>query len=135
MFFFFKQKTAYEMRISDWSSDVCSSDLLVIIEDALARYLDPPGMPVDPHNLATKPQLDIAFLIKAGMAQWQTADVSRDLERLLATGGPTILHVRFFAQDHDPARKAYLPLALASPGRSIAANEQKMGFIGEQPQT
>src|SRR3546814_9472243 len=26
-FFFFKQKTAYEMRISDWSSDVCSSDL------------------------------------------------------------------------------------------------------------
>src|SRR3546814_4408666 len=29
MFFFFKQKTAYEMRISDWSSDVCSSDLLI----------------------------------------------------------------------------------------------------------
>src|SRR3546814_4191284 len=28
LFFFFKQKTAYEMRISDWSSDVCSSDLL-----------------------------------------------------------------------------------------------------------
>src|SRR3546814_8397984 len=33
MFFFFKQKTAYEMRISDWSSDVCSSDL------AAARYI------------------------------------------------------------------------------------------------
>src|SRR3546814_7967599 len=29
-FFFFKQKTAYEMRISDWSSDVCSSDLTVM---------------------------------------------------------------------------------------------------------
>src|SRR3546814_4671607 len=28
-FFFFKQKTAYEMRISDWSSDVCSSDLII----------------------------------------------------------------------------------------------------------
>src|SRR3546814_6392987 len=28
-FFFFKQKTAYELRISDWSSDVCSSDLAV----------------------------------------------------------------------------------------------------------
>src|SRR3546814_18866634 len=28
MFFFFKQKTAYEIRISDWSSDVCSSDLV-----------------------------------------------------------------------------------------------------------
>src|SRR3546814_4783054 len=29
-FFFFKQKTAYEMRISDWSSDVCSSDLQAV---------------------------------------------------------------------------------------------------------
>src|SRR3546814_6083883 len=29
LFFFYKQKTAYEVRISDWSSDVCSSDLLV----------------------------------------------------------------------------------------------------------
>src|SRR3546814_15165392 len=35
VFFFFKQKTAYEMRISDWSSDVCSSDL------AQARDCDP----------------------------------------------------------------------------------------------
>src|SRR3546814_8878438 len=30
VFFFFKQKTAYEMRISDWSSDVCSSDLVFL---------------------------------------------------------------------------------------------------------
>src|SRR3546814_17905490 len=36
VFFFFKQKTAYELRISDWSSDVCSSDLL---PDALQRRL------------------------------------------------------------------------------------------------
>src|SRR3546814_4159707 len=37
VFFFFKQKTAYEMRISDWSSDVCSSDLLLqpIVENAI----------------------------------------------------------------------------------------------------
>src|SRR3546814_9623440 len=31
LLFFFKQKTAYEMRISDWSSDVCSSDLIAIL--------------------------------------------------------------------------------------------------------
>src|SRR3546814_1089646 len=31
VFFFFKQKTSYEMRISDWSSDVCSSDLIPAI--------------------------------------------------------------------------------------------------------
>src|SRR3546814_5293873 len=34
LFFFFKQKTAYEMRISDWSSDVCSSDLAVGLRGA-----------------------------------------------------------------------------------------------------
>src|SRR3546814_1550067 len=42
MFFFFKQKTAYEMRISDWSSDVCSSDLvheLAFGENLAARRL------------------------------------------------------------------------------------------------
>src|SRR3546814_8732764 len=36
MFFFFKQKTAYELRISDWSSDVCSSDLALTGKDASA---------------------------------------------------------------------------------------------------
>src|SRR3546814_20937716 len=39
VFFFFKQKTAYEMRISDWSSDVCSSDLEGLEADlAIAVY-------------------------------------------------------------------------------------------------
>src|SRR3546814_3559145 len=33
--FFFKQKTAYELRISDWSSDVCSSDLAAATENGL----------------------------------------------------------------------------------------------------
>src|SRR3546814_5273828 len=35
-FFFFKQKTAYEMRISDWSSDVCSSDL--VLREIIHRF-------------------------------------------------------------------------------------------------
>src|SRR3546814_6956820 len=40
-FFFFKQKTAYEMRISDWSSDVCSSDLVAFdfSDFAVAEFL------------------------------------------------------------------------------------------------
>src|SRR3546814_1609605 len=41
MLFFFKQKTAYEMRISDWSSDVCSSDLIAAV---VSRWT---GIPVD----------------------------------------------------------------------------------------
>src|SRR3546814_5906950 len=48
-FFFFKQKTAYEMRISDWSSDVCSSDLpvreLVMLPGTAPRFLRLPGEP------------------------------------------------------------------------------------------
>src|SRR3546814_20322203 len=39
LFFFFKQKTAYEMRISDWSSDVCSSDLPGPVDDAHLQAL------------------------------------------------------------------------------------------------
>src|SRR3546814_4629172 len=35
LIFFFKQKTAYEMRISDWSSDVCSSDLIYSLDFAI----------------------------------------------------------------------------------------------------
>src|SRR3546814_7582088 len=40
LFFFFKQKTAYEMRISDWSSDVCSSDLDPVVPSRIDRELE-----------------------------------------------------------------------------------------------
>src|SRR3546814_6754463 len=39
VFFFFKQKTAYEMRISDWSSDVCSSDLVEVTGQEMAMLI------------------------------------------------------------------------------------------------
>src|SRR3546814_6023136 len=49
--FFFKQKTAYEMRISDWSSDVCSSDLalqrdieLAVLDQARAHFRNAVGV-------------------------------------------------------------------------------------------
>src|SRR3546814_1565515 len=42
-FFFFKQKTAYEMRISDWSSDVCSSDLALRNLDRAIAISRKPG--------------------------------------------------------------------------------------------
>src|SRR3546814_18956740 len=61
-FFFFKQKTAYEMRISDWSSDVCSSDLInlediaapncFIIEAALKERMNIPVFHDDQHGTA-----------------------------------------------------------------------------------
>src|SRR3546814_6254507 len=53
-FFFFKQKTAYEMRISDWSSDVCSSDL------KLLRKI------VGPQNITVMAE---SFLLSAHLAE------------------------------------------------------------------
>src|SRR3546814_5090684 len=61
IFFFFKQKTAYEMRISDWSSDVCSSDLLrFLIQPFHALVVhQPPRLPQlqmdHPHTVALVP--------------------------------------------------------------------------------
>src|SRR3546814_5666201 len=47
-FFFFKQKTAYEMRISDWSSDVCSSDLGRELDELHQRVLRHDASLADP---------------------------------------------------------------------------------------
>src|SRR3546814_1642096 len=55
IFFFFKQKTAYEMRISDWSSDVCSSDL------------DFAGLGRDQRNLAVRHGRRMAAIDERGI--------------------------------------------------------------------
>src|SRR3546814_7743214 len=47
MFFFFKQKTAYDMRISDWSSDVCSSYLLSFADPAAVARAIGPGVDLE----------------------------------------------------------------------------------------
>src|SRR3546814_5276887 len=46
-FFFFKQKTAYEMRISDWSSDVCSSDLMTAARTDIDASVGYYGVAID----------------------------------------------------------------------------------------
>src|SRR3546814_16681635 len=53
LFFFFKQKTAYEMRISDWSSDVCSSDL-AMTNGARDMLSTPPARKSSPWAVATE---------------------------------------------------------------------------------
>src|SRR3546814_4053926 len=63
--FFFKQKTAYEMRISDWSSDVCSSDLAPLA--ALHRKVDQclARVGVAPETRAFLPHITLARLNRA----------------------------------------------------------------------
>src|SRR3546814_8389186 len=65
MFVFFKQKTAYEMRISDWSSDVCSSDLRLckvrILLVGAPAYFERHGRPRHPRDLAEHRALQYAY--------------------------------------------------------------------------
>src|SRR3546814_5116959 len=73
MFFFFKQKTAYEMRISDWSSDVCSSDLvdrIVGLEMGADDYL---AKPVDLRELLAR--------IKAVLRRTERATAETEADR------------------------------------------------------
>src|SRR3546814_9965186 len=61
--FFFKQKTADEMRISDWSSDVCSSDLVVeIAADRLLGYREGLGEAADGDEAAALQQAEDALM-------------------------------------------------------------------------
>src|SRR3546814_3961452 len=71
LFFFFKQKTAYEMRISDWSSDVCSSDLAT------------PGPVGDAERAAYGAAFDV---LKAGRYD-ESANMFQDFLRQFPQGG------------------------------------------------
>src|SRR3546814_12268880 len=63
VFLFFKQKTAYEMRISDWSSDVCSSDLLGASQVVISAWGLREGLlyqQLNPHVQALDPLIEAA---------------------------------------------------------------------------
>src|SRR3546814_7776948 len=63
-FFFFKQKTAYEMRISDWSSDVCSPDLLQFTQIPLTLGVGETLADLLRHR--NRPRIGKAAIIKTG---------------------------------------------------------------------
>src|SRR3546814_7067950 len=80
-FFFFKQKTAYDMRISDWSSDVCSSDLFfrdafpaqIDLVDSAARAVAALDEPAAQNPLAAQVADDKARLIAEGVSEDEAA--------------------------------------------------------------
>src|SRR3546814_16628229 len=69
-FFFFKQKTAYEMRISDWSSDVCSSDLIGLAPEELRlrNFIAPQSLPYTTAFGETYDSGDFPGMLKRGLA-------------------------------------------------------------------
>src|SRR3546814_17912787 len=97
MFFFVKQKTAYEMRISDWSSDVCSSDLVLHKRVALLRVSteDTPRVPLSEQlKVETLPNGFARIEIRHGFMQ--PVDVPETLERC-----------RTFGLDFPPMETSY----------------------------
>src|SRR3546814_4300354 len=83
-FFFFKQKTAYEMRISDWSSDVCSSDLGEVAADQPHRGAVPD---IEPGTCVQAPEIGLIRPRRQRLGAVITARIdriARERERLIA---------------------------------------------------
>src|SRR3546814_2265733 len=75
--FFFKQKTAYDMRISDWSSDVCSSDLTIARQIEREGHADRPP-PSDQHwgfdHVRHSESISLGFLFPDSSGQSEGSD-------------------------------------------------------------
>src|SRR3546814_14590249 len=101
-FFFFKQKTAYEMRISDWSSDVCSSDLDVVGE-------------ADHRGLGDqRVEHQRAFDLGGSHA------VARDVDDVIDAAGDPVIAIRV-------APAAVAREIIARIGREIRSEERRVG--------
>src|SRR3546814_1922241 len=108
--FFFKQKTAYEMRISDWSSDVCSSDL---------GYTLHPSVPTD-ERWVRQERKAIARMSPARSGRRPFAD------------GPLRIAARSLPWDSRPQG---LGGKGASPPRRHLARQGRVGEIGSEEHT
>src|SRR3546814_127645 len=120
-FFFFKQKTAYEMRISDWSSDVCSSDL-ICSEDA--------------DGLKDDPDMDSSLLgnsLVAGLVEqcdvWPKGKRPEDFHRPLASDVPALLLSGELDPVTPPAYAQRVVRTLPN-GRSLVLRGQGHNVIG-----
>src|SRR3546814_9534532 len=91
-FFFFKQKTAYEMRISDWSSDVCSSDLGGNVEGAVAgEVVERHGVTIVGHrNVPSRLAADTSALFARNLYNFLSAFWDKDAGRPLLPDGDEI---------------------------------------------
>src|SRR3546814_21174766 len=113
VFFFFKQKTAYELRISDWSSDVCSSDLITAEQFADVAAQEMHRIP-DPDD----PLVEVLLNgLVDGLPDGRHAAGPGSYETLIEVGRLDDLPMPTFtsphgrdAIDHAPPSPAYLAL-------------------------
>src|SRR3546814_8096954 len=83
-FFFFKQKTAYEMRISDWSSDVCSSDLLLLLGAVACSAFAPLAAAKDYGQQGAVFRITEPDLLRTIEQKLRTLEASGGIERMNA---------------------------------------------------
>src|SRR3546814_12681617 len=119
-FFFFKQKTAYEMRISDWSSDVCSSDLQT---DAVGLGVVVGRDPGGAHRRALAHQIGITGKLKT-----QQGIAGSDLlpQRLRAQRGQT-------ARDEKSAHVRYALIPAPPLGQGVHVGTKAQVLFGDRP--
>src|SRR3546814_12942713 len=99
-FFFFKQKTAYEMRISDWSSDVCSSDLFWRLGHVRKGMLA-----AGAHWDKTIRYIVIQYRRKAISTRRHGKSAGRELRiPLLGSSGVVVLECTVCGRDHGRSR-------------------------------
>src|SRR3546814_6727375 len=100
-FFFFEQKTAYEMRISDWSSDVCSSDLNVLDLDIW---------------MAAE---DFAFYSQAAPACFYRLGIRNERRGIVSTVHTPTFDIDERALETGPGLMAYLALKEMNEGQRL----------------
>src|SRR3546814_7197966 len=131
--FFFKQKTAYELRISDWSSDVCSSDLFPAIADITSR-VDVPVLVMTYRNPVLQYGVDryADDLAAAGGAGLITPDITPESAgEWIAASERTGLDRVFLAAPTSSDERLQM-IAAASTG--FVYTVSTMGITGERAQ-
>src|SRR3546814_1607108 len=114
--FFFKQKTAYEMRISDWSSDVCSSDLVQrprLRDDRHVRH----------HRVRTEQDQEIA-LLEVGKGPVHRASEQKLLRQILRAG-VDMERIENLRGSKRPPERACIAVMERRKGRGIAGIDAK----------
>src|SRR3546814_11859918 len=125
VFFFFKQKTAYEMRISDWSSDVCSSDLRLKADQDAVLTAFPGSAPTahapDGVRLAEAVAIDAHPLFLDGSVEVQ--DLGSQLVALACEATPGMLAVDLCAGAGGQALA--IASAMANQGRLLGCDTDR----------
>src|SRR3546814_3592048 len=118
-FFFFKQKTAYEMRISDWSSDVCSSDL----PGSADRARRPGGPPILQVYLTQARALGVSPNRHFDERYYRA--IHRDVDRAVEAGG-------FWSGFHHYVRHGHAERRRARPAARRVALDLRAFEIGRE---